>query len=113
VAWRLRNSAALWFDASVTPLRFPFCGMVSRIASVRRTLSSLALGDLPLVVLSRGLDASAEQRAAHAEISRMSRNARHLVVADSYHEIHLSHPEVVVKAIWDVVASVRAKAPLP
>lgn len=80
---------------------------------MRRTLSSLALGDLPLVVLSRGLDASAEQRAAHAEISRMSRNARHLVVADSYHEIHLSHPEVVVTAIRDVVASVRAKAPLP
>jgi hypothetical protein len=42
----------------------------------------------------------------------MSRNARHLVVADSYHEIHLSHPDVVVAAIGDVVAAVRAKAPL-
>ena len=34
------------------------------------------------------------------------------VVADSYHEIHLSHPDVVVAAIGDVVAAVRAKAPL-
>jgi hypothetical protein len=51
------------------------------------------LSDLPLIVLSRGRDASPELHAAHARIARMSRNARHLVVADAYHEIHLSHPE--------------------
>jgi hypothetical protein len=66
-----------------------------------------------VIVLSRGLNASPEQHAAHAEISRMSPNARHLVVAGSDHEIHLSHPDVVIAAIRDVVASVRAKALLP
>lgn len=85
--------------------------MLSRLSAARKSTPAL-LGDLPIIVLSRGRDASPEQRAAHAGISRMSRNARHLVVADSYHEIHLSHPEVVVAAIRDVVASVRAKAPL-
>ena len=85
--------------------------MLSRLSAARKATPTL-LGDLPVIVLSRGLNASTDQHAAHAEISRMSRNARHLVVADSYHEIHLSHPDVVVAAIRDVVASVRAKASL-
>lgn len=85
--------------------------MLSRLSAARKADPTL-LGDLPVIVLSRGLDASAEQHAAHAEISRMSRNSRHLVVADSYHEIHLSHPDVVVAAIRDVVAAVKTKAPL-
>ncbi len=85
--------------------------MLSRLSAARKTTPTL-LGDLPVILLSRGLNASPEQRAAHAEISRLSRNARHIVVADSYHEIHLSHPDVVVAAIRDMVASVRAKSPL-
>jgi pimeloyl-ACP methyl ester carboxylesterase len=85
--------------------------MLSRLSAARKGTPTL-LGDLPVIVLSRGLNASPEQHAAHAEISRMSRNSRHLVVADSYHEIHLSHPDVVASAIRDVVMSVRAKTPL-
>jgi pimeloyl-ACP methyl ester carboxylesterase len=85
--------------------------MLSRLSAARKAAPTL-LGDLPVIVLSRGLNASPEQHAAHGEISRMSRNARHLVVVDSYHEIHLSHPDVVVAAIRDVVAAVRSKAPL-
>lgn len=37
--------------------------------------------------------------------------ARKAAAADSYHEIHL-HTGVVVAAIRDVIALVRAKAPL-
>lgn len=85
--------------------------MLSRLGAARKAAPAL-LGDRPVIVLSRGRDASPEQHAAHAELSRMSRNARHLVVADSYHEIHLSHPGAVVAAIRDVIASARAKAPL-
>lgn len=85
--------------------------MLSRLSAARKANPTL-LGDLPLVVLSRGLNASPDQHAAHAEISRLSRNSRHLVVAESYHEIHLSHPNVVIAAITDVIAAVRAKAPL-
>ena len=85
--------------------------MLSRLSAARKTNPTL-LGDLPMVVLSRSLNSSPEQHAAHAEISRLSRNSRHLVVAESYHEIHLSHPNAVIAAIGDVVAAVRAKAPL-
>lgn len=85
--------------------------MLSRLSAARKETPAL-LGDLPLIVLSRGLTASAEQQAAHEGISRMSRNTRHLVVRDSFHEIHLSHPDVVVAAIQDVVAAVKANAPL-
>jgi pimeloyl-ACP methyl ester carboxylesterase len=85
--------------------------MLSRLSAARKATPSL-LGDLPLIVLSRGLNASPDQHAAHAEISRLSRNSRHLVVAESYHEIHLSHPNAVIDAISNVITAVRAKAPL-
>jgi pimeloyl-ACP methyl ester carboxylesterase len=85
--------------------------MLSRLSTARKATPTL-LGDLPVVVLSRGRSVSPEKHAAHADIARMSRNSRHVVVADSYHEIHLSHPDVVVAAIRDVVASVRAMATL-
>jgi pimeloyl-ACP methyl ester carboxylesterase len=67
---------------------------------------------MPIVVLTRGRDCSPAQQAAHAEIAKLSRNSRHVVVPDSYHEIHLSHPEAVAGAIADVVAAVRGKSPL-
>jgi pimeloyl-ACP methyl ester carboxylesterase len=83
--------------------------MLSRLSAARKATAQL-LGDLPMIVLSRSLGADAQQHAAHAEIARMSRNSRHVVVADSYHEIHLSHPEVVVKAVAEVLAAVRAQS---
>ncbi len=85
--------------------------MLSRLSAARKDTPGL-LGDLPLIVLSRGLNAPSDKHAAHAELARISRNGRHIVVADSYHEIHLSHAVAVVAAIGDVVASVRTKAPL-
>ena len=84
--------------------------MLSRLSAARKATPTL-LGDLPVIVLSRGLNASPEQQAAHAEIAPVPQRAA-LVVAESYHEIHLSHPDVVVAAVGDVVDAVRAKAPL-
>jgi pimeloyl-ACP methyl ester carboxylesterase len=85
--------------------------MLSRLSGARKATPTL-LGDMPVIVLTRGLNVSPEQQAAHAEISRMSRNSRHLVVTGSYHEIHLSHPEAVVRAVADVLTAVRNKAAL-
>ena len=64
---------------------------------------------IDLIVLTRGRGSAAAQQTAHAEIARMSSTGRHAVVADSYHEIHLSHPEVVANAVADVVVQVRSK----
>jgi pimeloyl-ACP methyl ester carboxylesterase len=82
--------------------------MLSRLSAARKDDPSL-LGDMPLIVLTRGLGQSAAQQAAHAELARMSRAGHHMVAPDSYHEIHLSHPEVVVKAVSDVIAGARRR----
>jgi pimeloyl-ACP methyl ester carboxylesterase len=79
--------------------------MLSRLSAARKANPGL-LGDLPIIVLTRGRGSSPDQQAAHAEIARMSRIGRHMVVPDAYHEIHLSHPEVVVKAVNEVVMQV-------
>ncbi len=60
------------------------------------------LNDLPLIVLSRGLDASPFQRASQASLARLSTRSRQIVVDDSDHEIHLFRPDVVIQAIQDV-----------
>jgi pimeloyl-ACP methyl ester carboxylesterase len=67
---------------------------------------------MPVIVLTRGLDASPDQRAAHEAIAKLSRNSRHTDVPGSYHEIHVSHPEAVITAILDVVSAVRERRPL-
>ena len=85
--------------------------MLSRLNAARRSTPNL-LGDLPVVVLTRGRGASPDQPTAHAAIASLSRNSRHTVVPDSYHEIHLSHPQAVIDAILDVVSAVRERRPL-
>jgi pimeloyl-ACP methyl ester carboxylesterase len=85
--------------------------MLSRLYAARKATPA-PLGDLPIIVLSRERGGSRDHQAAHAEIARLSRNGRHRLVADSYHEIHLSHPDETAAAIADVVAAVRTKAPL-
>lgn len=77
--------------------------------SAARTATPTLLNDLPIVVLTRGLNASPDQQAAHAAIATLSRNSRHTAVPGSYHEIHLSHPDAVIAAILDVVSAVRER----
>ena len=85
--------------------------MLSRL-STARTSTPTPLREMPVVVLTRGLNASPNQQAAHAALAKLSRNARHTAVPGSYHEIHLSHPEAVIAAILDVVTAVRERRPL-
>jgi pimeloyl-ACP methyl ester carboxylesterase len=72
-----------------------------------------ALGGRPLVVLTRGVDSSPEQRDVHASLARLSSTSRHTVVAGSGHEIHLFQPEAVIQAIRDVVEAQGTKKQLP
>ena len=62
------------------------------------------LGDLPVVVLTRGVDTSADQQKVHAAIAQQSTRSRHTVVEGSGHEIHLFVPAAVVQAIGEVTA---------
>jgi pimeloyl-ACP methyl ester carboxylesterase len=71
------------------------------------------LGDRPVVVLSRGIDTNPERDASFAALAQISRNARHTVVAEAGHEIHLFKPGAVIQAVQDVVEAARTKARLP
>jgi pimeloyl-ACP methyl ester carboxylesterase len=83
--------------------------MLSRLSAARRANPGL-LGDMPLIVRTRGRGSSPDQQAAHAELARMSRLGRHMVVGDAYHEIHLSHPEVVIEAVNGAILQARQRS---
>jgi len=70
------------------------------------------LGNLPLVVLSAGLNDGNLHRRLQSDLARMSTNSRLEVVEGSDHEIHLFRPDVVIRAIDDVARASRTKANL-
>jgi pimeloyl-ACP methyl ester carboxylesterase len=74
------------------------------------------LADMPLVVLTRGKSEEegpdskaleAEHRQDHATLARMSTNGKLIVAENSGHHIQIEQPELVVKAIQDVIAALR------
>jgi pimeloyl-ACP methyl ester carboxylesterase len=69
-----------------------------------------SLGDLPLIVLSRGLDPAAEWQAGQLKLVGLSSNSQHLIAEKSGHNIELSQPEAAVAAINQMVQKVRAGA---
>ena len=88
------------------------------LASLRaeRAKSEHPLGDMPLIVLTRGIaekdgpDWKAleeEHRRDHAAIAAMSRNGKLVVASRSGHHVQLDEPELVIKSIRDVLAAVR------
>jgi pimeloyl-ACP methyl ester carboxylesterase len=87
------------------------------LASLRaeRAKSEHPLGDMPLIVLTRGISekdgpdgrAEEEHRRDHAAIAAMSRNGKLVIAAHSGHHVQLDEPELVIKSIRDVLAAVR------
>lgn len=78
----------------------------------QRRTNKRPLGNLPVVILTRGVDSDNERIMAYDELSKLSSNSRHTVVIGSGHEIHLFKPEVVIEAIHDVVHAARDDARL-
>jgi hypothetical protein len=82
----------------------------------QRTRAAHALGDLPLIVLSRGLpqDSSPAGQKGEEEHNRdqaalvaLSRIGNQVVAKRSGHHIPLDEPDLVVAAIRDVIAAAR------
>lgn len=78
-----------------------------------RAKSEHPLGDLPLVVLTRGRpdeegpDAKAreeEHRKEHTAVAALSRNGKLIVAAQSGHHVQIDEPELVVTSIQGVVS---------
>ena len=81
-----------------------------------RAKSPHPLGDMPLIVLTRGIsekdgpDGKAfgeEHRRDHAAIASMSRNGKLVIATRSGHHVQLDEPELVIKSIGEVLASLR------
>ena len=81
-----------------------------------RTRAAHVLGDLPLIVLSRGLPEDStpagqkgeeEHNRDQAELVALSRIGKQVVAKRSGHHIPLDEPELVVAAIRDVIAAAR------
>lgn len=68
-----------------------------------------SLGDLPLVVLS-GEHHGAPYTDWQRDLAQLSSRGRHLVANGSGHWIHLDHPELVTRAIREVVNAARSAA---
>jgi pimeloyl-ACP methyl ester carboxylesterase len=104
--WRAALAEEDQFDASGAELR-----------SVRKPY-----GDLPLIVLSRGVSpfavpgkpqsalnkaTEAENLAMHKEIAALSTRGKHRVVPGTGHIVHLDKPEAVVAAIGEMLNEVK------
>jgi len=78
--------------------------------------SEQPLGDLPLVVITRGaLDAEGpnarsmeeDHRRDQALLAKMSRKARHVTAAGSRHHVQLDEPDVVIREVQLLLADLR------
>jgi pimeloyl-ACP methyl ester carboxylesterase len=65
------------------------------------------LGDLPIIVLSRGQDQSADWTASQASFLQLSTRSEQLFAENSGHVIQIDQPEAVVGAILKMVEQVR------
>lgn len=73
------------------------------------------LGDIPLVVLTAGRAEYGpneqaledERKKIQAALAKLSRNGKQIIAVNSGHHIHIEDPELVAKAIRDVVTAMR------
>jgi pimeloyl-ACP methyl ester carboxylesterase len=65
------------------------------------------LGDLPLILLSRGKDMDADSAASQARYLQLSTNSQHLFADHSGHNIQIEQPEAAISAILKMVEQVR------
>jgi hypothetical protein len=81
-------------------------GMPASLAEAGRVTT---LGDIPLIVLSRGLDQTAEWTAQQAENLQLSSNGVQLFATHSGHNIEFDQPDAAVSAIVQMVEQVRGQ----
>jgi pimeloyl-ACP methyl ester carboxylesterase len=66
-----------------------------------------SLGDLPLIVLSRGKDLDAKHTAAQTDLLRLSTNSQQIIAEQSGHPIMIEQPDAAIAAIVKMVEMVR------
>ena len=79
-------------------------------ASLDQAGAVKSFGDVPLIVLSRGLDADPDWQKMQAELLQLSSNSQAVVADKSGHNIHFDQPDAAVGAIGRMVERVRQAA---
>jgi pimeloyl-ACP methyl ester carboxylesterase len=79
-------------------------------ASLDQAGAVKSFGDVPLTVLSRGLDPDPAWQNMQAELLQLSSNSQALVADKSGHNIHFDQPEAAVGAIARMVEQLRQSA---
>ena len=77
--------------------------------SLAQAAAVTTLGDLPLIVLSRGLDPDADWQRMQADLPHLSSQSQHLVAEQSGHNVQIDQPEAAVGAIVTMVERVRGQ----
>ena len=72
------------------------------------------VGDLPLIVLTRGIsDTSQQERDARnqlqQELTLLSTNGKQIIASESCHHVYADQPELVIESVEDLVLQVREK----
>jgi hypothetical protein len=70
------------------------------------------LGDISLIVLTRGKDQSEGHGRLQADLVRLSRNSKQIIAKNSGHHIQLDEPETVTDAVHQVVEAIRRRTKL-
>ncbi|MEW6206882.1 MAG: alpha/beta hydrolase [Acidobacteriota bacterium] len=74
--------------------------------------SEYPLGDMPLIVLTRGKNQSEGHSKLQADLVHLSRNSKQIIAKNSGHHIQLDQPELVSDAIRQVVEAARHRSKL-
>jgi len=99
-AYKALSVTPRWVQTALDEAR----GMTEGGAQARAVTT---LGDLPLIVLSRGKDMDADSAASQARYLQLSTDSQQLFADHSGHTIHWEQPEAAVAAIVQMVAQVR------
>ena len=75
--------------------------------SLSQAAEVTSLGDLPLTVVSRGLDPDAKWQRMQADLLRLSSDSRQIIADESGHNVQLDQPEVASRAIVEMVDRLR------
>jgi hypothetical protein len=70
------------------------------------------LGNLPLIVVSTAND-SPNYPKLQAKLLKLSHHSKQLIASKSFHSVEIDQPDVVVRAIRDVVDAARREKTAP
>ncbi len=82
---------------------------------INATKPPLPIGDLPLIVLTRGRsDASPPERNARSQLQReltlLSTNGKQIIASESGHHIYVDQPELLIESVEELVQLVRDRS---